>query len=91
MLFQGGGVKGLVYAGAIEMMPQGTEPLIVGGSSAGANAAAFVAVGFRGKELVKAMSDLDVGALLGKDGPKLLKEMQKRKLELDDISAKSGM
>ena len=59
-VFEGGGVKGIGFAGAIEAVEQaGYEFENVVGTSAGAIVAALVAAGYTGKELKQVMSTVD--------------------------------
>ena len=65
LAFEGGGVKGVAYCGALhELDSQGILPAVtsVAGTSAGAITAALVAAGYSPKELTDAMLDLDFGS-----------------------------
>jgi predicted acylesterase/phospholipase RssA len=57
LVFQGGGVKGIAYAGALQSLPDDCQIKGVGGTSAGALVAALVAIGKRGKELRAVLED----------------------------------
>ncbi len=59
-VFQGGGVKATAFTGAIcRLEKEGMMWQRLAGTSAGAIIAAFLAVGYRGKEIKKIMYDLD--------------------------------
>lgn len=59
-VFEGGGVRGIGFAGAIsEMEAQGYTFQNVAGTSAGAIAAALVAVGYSGSEIEKELGAVD--------------------------------
>ncbi len=45
LVFQGGGVRGIAYAGVLDTMPDDIQIHAVGGTSAGAIAAALIAIG----------------------------------------------
>ena len=63
LVFEGGGVKGIAYAGALEVLQEkGILPLIerVAGTSAGAITAALLAVGFTPAEIRSTLSQTDV-------------------------------
>lgn len=67
-VFQGGGVKGIGFVGAIcRMEREGYEWVNIAGTSAGAIIASLLAVGYSGIELKKIMSELDYSKLLYKD------------------------
>ncbi len=57
LVFQGGGVRGIAYAGVLSTMPEWLRITGVGGTSAGALVAALLAIGKRGKELREILSD----------------------------------
>lgn len=66
-VFEGGGVKGIAFAGAItELEKSGYEFENLVGTSAGAIAAALLAVGYTGKEIAKELSDVDYELFYGK-------------------------
>lgn len=59
-VFQGGGVKATAFTGAIcRLEKEGMMWQRLAGTSAGAIIAAFLAVGYRGREIKKIMYDLD--------------------------------
>ncbi|GJD22372.1 phospholipase [Rivularia sp. IAM M-261] len=63
--FQGGGVRGTAYIGAITALEElGIYPCAVSGSSAGAIVAAFVASGFTADEMLILMNDKDFSEFL---------------------------
>ncbi|OKH53950.1 hypothetical protein NIES2101_09415 [Calothrix sp. HK-06] len=63
--FQGGGVRGTAYVGALKALEElGIYPCAVSGSSAGAIVAAFVASGFTADEMLILMSDKDFSEFL---------------------------
>jgi NTE family protein len=64
LVFQGGGVKGIAYAGVLQSLPPDFEIKGVGGTSAGALVAALVAIGKRGKDLVSILEDPELFCLL---------------------------
>jgi predicted acylesterase/phospholipase RssA len=67
MVFQGGGVRGIAYAGVLAKIPDWIRIAGVGGTSAGALVAALLAIGKRGDELRKILSDPDLFSLLRKE------------------------
>lgn len=72
LVFEGGGVKGVAYVGALRVLEQrGIMPQIkrVAGTSAGAITAACVAMGFTSDQLEKLLMDLDFTTFM--DGMKL--------------------
>jgi predicted acylesterase/phospholipase RssA len=70
LIFQGGGVKGIAYAGVLQSLPSECEIRGVGGTSAGALVAALVAIGKRGNKLQDVLKD-----------PKLFKLLEKAEAE----------
>jgi predicted acylesterase/phospholipase RssA len=56
LVFQGGGVRGIAYAGVLEKMPDYLIPRAVGGTSAGAIVAGLLAIGKRGPDLKQYLS-----------------------------------
>jgi NTE family protein len=72
LVFEGGGVKGVAYAGAVEVLEeQGILDGIIDvvGASAGAIAAMALGIGCDSAELTKIMEELDLKAF--KDSPRL--------------------
>ncbi len=67
-VFEGGGVRGLAYAGAIAELSRAFEFVNVGGSSAGAIVAAFLAAGWAPDEL-KLLLQQDFSKLLDPQWP----------------------
>jgi len=57
LVFQGGGIRGIAYAGALEIMPDHCQIHSVGGTSAGAIVAALLATGVKIKKLKDILSD----------------------------------
>jgi NTE family protein len=57
LVFQGGGVRGIAYAGVLASLPKDCEIHSVGGTSAGAVVAGLLAIGVRGDELKAILSD----------------------------------
>lgn len=64
LVFQGGGVKGIAYAGVLQSLPHDCEIKGVGGTSAGALVAALIAIGKRGPELENILKDRELFSLL---------------------------
>src|SRR5262245_25603747 len=64
LIFQGGGVKGIAYAGALQAMPKDFRIRGVGGTSAGAIVAALLAIGKRGDALEEILKDRTLFQLL---------------------------
>jgi NTE family protein len=64
LVFQGGGIRGMAYAGVLDKMPAECEPYATAGTSAGAIVAALMAIGERGADLKKRLSDKDLYSLL---------------------------
>ncbi|UHA73788.1 patatin-like phospholipase family protein [Paenibacillus sp. 481] len=66
-VFEGGGVRGIAFVGAIEVFEQaGYEWDRIAGTSAGAIVAALLASGYRADELKRIMFELDYAGLLGR-------------------------
>ncbi|ETT65378.1 phospholipase [Paenibacillus sp. FSL R7-277] len=68
-VFEGGGVKGIAFVGAIEVMERkGYSWNKLAGTSAGAIVAALLAAGYNSAEIRELMHSLDYVKLLGKTG-----------------------
>jgi predicted acylesterase/phospholipase RssA len=76
LVFQGGGVKGLCYAGAYSQLPRDVRVRVVGGASAGAIAAALIARGFTAEQLRTELQGLDFETILDSDAQKTLAELR---------------
>jgi len=66
LVFEGGGVKGIAYGGALEVLEQSQiTPQVekVAGTSAGAITATMVALGYTASEFIEIMMSLDFGKL----------------------------
>jgi len=80
LVFEGGGVKGLAYAGAVDVLDQAgilSQIERVGGASAGAITATLVSLGYTGAEVTQTFMNMDFtkfedGGLLGPE--RLLRE-----------------
>ena len=62
LVFEGGGIKGLAYAGAMEVLEEKgilKDIKRVAGTSAGAITATLIAIGYESKEIEKILSDAD--------------------------------
>jgi NTE family protein len=60
IVLEGGGARGTAFAGALSALEElNIKPLAVVGTSAGAIAAAFIAVGYSSKEISQLMYDKD--------------------------------
>jgi predicted acylesterase/phospholipase RssA len=81
LVFQGGGVRGIAYAGVLSTIPEWVRITGVGGTSAGALVSALLAIGKRGKELRNILSDPELFCLLRK-------EDVERKKRIIDVSRK---
>src|SRR5712692_5477269 len=57
LVFQGGGVRGIAYAGVLDEMPSHIRIHSLGGTSAGAIVAGLLAIGVRGTALKKLLMD----------------------------------
>lgn len=57
LVFQGGGVRGVAYAGALQALPPTFKLHTVAGASAGAIVAALVGIGKDAKEIKKLLSE----------------------------------
>jgi len=69
-VFQGGGVKGIGFAGAVSAIERaGYEFVNLAGTSAGAIMAALLAVGYTGAEIEKEIMGLDYSQFCGGAGP----------------------
>ena len=68
-VFEGGGVRGIAFIGAIQVMEaSGYEWESLAGTSAGAVVAALLACGYSGEELMGIMSTLDYPVCSEKHG-----------------------
>src|SRR6185437_8717872 len=67
LVFQGGGVRGIAYAGALSKMPSGYEIASVGGTSAGAIVAALLAIRKTPRDLHDILSDPALYKLIRED------------------------
>lgn len=77
-VFEGGGVKGIAFVGAIEVMERkGYTWNKLAGTSAGAIVAALLACGYGSAEIRKLMSSLDYLKLLGRTGTSRLPFLNK--------------
>lgn len=66
-VFEGGGVRGIAFAGAIQAMEEAqVEWQRLAGTSAGAVVAALLASGYNSREIKTVMSELDFSTLRGK-------------------------
>jgi NTE family protein len=67
-VFEGGGVRGIAFAGAIEAMEeQNLEWMRIAGTSAGAIVAALLAAGYTSKEIRTALEKMDFGQFRGRN------------------------
>ena len=67
LVFEGGGVKGIAYVGALKALEDhGYKPNSLAGTSAGAIVASLIAVGYKPKQLEKILWDLDFEKLKDK-------------------------
>lgn len=64
LVFQGGGVRGIAYAGVLDAIPSYCKIHAVGGTSAGAIVAALLAIGIHGQDLKKILESRDLFNLL---------------------------
>jgi NTE family protein len=69
LVLQGGGVKGIALAGAVEVLQRRYRFRRVAGTSAGAILAALVAAGYSGGEVLEAMRDLPYAAVPDSSAP----------------------
>eukprot|EP00440_Ansanella_granifera_P043189 gb/GFBE01046821.1/.p1 GENE.gb/GFBE01046821.1/~~gb/GFBE01046821.1/.p1 ORF type:complete len:622 (+),score=139.38 gb/GFBE01046821.1/:1-1866(+) len=70
LLFEGGGVRGVAYAGTVRALEEaGIIHHVEGfsGASAGSQVAALLAAGYRGEELVEVLVQLDFHSLMDED------------------------
>ncbi len=71
-IFQGGGIKGLAYIGALYALEEnGFKPKRAAGTSMGAILAGLVASGYNAYELSYAMNEIDFATLIKKDSKKI--------------------
>src|SRR5690625_1747657 len=67
-VFEGGGVRGIAFAGAIEAMEeQNVKWMRIAGTSAGAIVAALLAAGYTSKEIRTALEKMDFGQFRGRN------------------------
>ncbi len=94
LVFQGGGVRGIAYAGVLSTMPEWLRITGVGGTSAGALVAALLAIGKRGKELREILSDPALFSLLRKEDverkQRILDVWKRYSPQIQELLAKSG-
>jgi NTE family protein len=64
LVFQGGGVRGIAYAGALESLPNETSIKGVGGTSAGAIVAALIGIGYSPSDIKQILQDSAISDLL---------------------------
>lgn len=64
LVFQGGGVRGIAYAGVLDSMPDHCKIHSVGGTSAGAIVAALLAIGTKPREVKAKLEDPKLRELL---------------------------
>jgi NTE family protein len=67
LVFQGGGVKGIAYAGILSGLPKNVTVHSVGGTSVGALFAALVAIGKKPHDLLEILRDPELRELLDKN------------------------
>jgi NTE family protein len=69
LILQGGGVKGIAYAGALQSLLLDDDFKVhgVGGTSAGSLVAALLAIGMRGRELENLLQDRELFQLLSRE------------------------
>lgn len=91
LLFQGGGVKGLSYAGALSRMPEDIQVRAVGGTSAGAITAALIASGHDPRNLRKTLESLDLTSLLPGEAVATLAEIRALVAEVIKLSKEASV
>lgn len=64
VIFQGGGIRGIAYAGVLDRLPSNYQIKGVGGTSVGSLVAALIAIGKRPSELFKIINDPTLRKLL---------------------------
>lgn len=64
LVFQGGGVRGIAYAGVLAKMPDHCDIHAVGGTSAGSIVASLLAIGKRGNELKQLLESPELFSFL---------------------------
>ena len=77
LVLQGGGVRGIAYAGVLDVMPQDIAIHAIGGTSAGAIVAALVAIGKRGAELEAILQSKELFELVDPADSDRLNKIQK--------------
>lgn len=98
LVFQGGGVKGIAYAGFLRGIPPEVQVVGLGGASAGAIVAALLAVGKQPEEIIRLVSELDLKDLLATEDLERVERLRRvwrerkvwrmiwdRRLILDDL------
>ena len=80
-IFQGGGMKGLAFLGAmLALEEKGFIPLRAAGTSVGALIASLVIAGYKSKEILDIMEEIDIPSIL-----------TSRKLNIKDIISSKGL
>lgn len=94
LVFQGGGVRGIAFATALENMPSTVEIYAVGGTSAGAIVAALLAIGKRPSELASLLDRARFASFLSDEdrerAARLNDSIQRIKRACIEISGSNG-
>ncbi len=85
LVFQGGGVRGIAYAGVLDKMPPYCEIHATGGTSAGAIVAGLLAIGKRGAELREILLDKELYGLLDAEETRRFNRISKALTELGTL------
>ncbi|MBZ5603542.1 MAG: patatin-like phospholipase family protein [Acidobacteriia bacterium] len=90
LVFQGGGVRGIAYAGALHKMPPDYKLHTVAGASAGSIVAALLAIGKRPADIKQVLSDPELFALIEPEESKRATRLGEAFSELAHIFPPSG-
>ncbi len=86
LVFQGGGVRGIAYAGVLKHKPPGVEINAVAGTSAGSIVAALLAVGKTAAEIKSILEKPELRALLEEAGIQRMQRFERARLDLQDVA-----
>ncbi len=85
LVFQGGGVRGIAYAGALESMPGEIRIKGVAGTSAGAIVAALLAIGESPSKIKSILEDPELRTFLYEEDVNRVEHMKASMRELDPL------
>src|SRR3954464_9120670 len=89
LVFQGGGVRGIAYAGALEHMPPNMIIRAVAGTSAGSIVAALLAIGKSPTEIKNILKDPELTQLVHEEDARRLDRITSALSELNPVITKA--